>query len=291
MGVLRIFIARIPPPIGNFLADRLGDVSYRFAGNSRRNAISNMRHVLGPTASKKELKRVVRGVFHNVMRSYYDLCRAPDMSDEDIDRIVDFDEENWKHVLELHEQRRGVILVTSHYGSFDMMTQVLTRKGVPLSALIARIRPEWLSDFITNMRGTRGLDMLVVDEEERDSSNLGALKRCIQILRDGGVIGLVADRNMEAHGVKIQFFGKETLVAPGAAKLALRTRSVLVPCSCYRLPHNRYSLSFEEFIDTANLDQSEDTVKAILTGIFARFEYNIKRHPEQWVLLQPVWKT
>src|SRR5207249_11023502 len=132
-------------------------------------------------------------------------------------------------VLALHEQKRGVILVTAHFGSFDMMTQVITRRGLPLAALIARVKPAWLSDFVTSLRGARGIDMLLVGEEEAGALNLGALKRCVQILRSGGTVGMIADRNLEAHGVPIRFFGKETLVASGVAKMAIRTRSVIIP--------------------------------------------------------------
>jgi lauroyl/myristoyl acyltransferase len=290
MGVLRIFIARIPPATGNPLADRFGDIVYRYAAKSRRNAISNVRHVLGSGASKQDVRRVVRGIFHNVMRNYYDLCRAQDMRDEEIDRVVDFDAAGWQRIVALNEQKRGVILVTAHFGSFDMMTQVIARRGLPLTALVARVRPAWLSDFITSLRGARGLNMLLVDEEEGGGLNLGALKICIQILRGGGMLGVIVDRNLEAQGVRIRFFGKETLVAAGVAKMAIRTRSVVIPTFCYRLPGNRYSLTFEDSIEPPR-SGTDDDVRSLLTTIFGRIEYHIKRNPEQWMLLQPVWKS
>jgi len=63
MHVLRVFVGRMPPAVGNPVADRFGDVVYHIARKSRRNAISNMRHVLGPDVEKKKLKKTVRGVF------------------------------------------------------------------------------------------------------------------------------------------------------------------------------------------------------------------------------------
>ena len=51
--------------------------------------IDNMRHVLGPNVPRETLKRNVRGVFRNLMRNYYDLFRAPDMSNAEIDRLVE----------------------------------------------------------------------------------------------------------------------------------------------------------------------------------------------------------
>lgn len=290
LGVLRIFIGRVPPTIGNPLADRAGDVAYLLAVNSRRNAINNMWHVLGAKVTREKLRRTVRGVFHNAARNYYDLCRAPEMRDEQIDQLVDFDAQGWERVVALQLSKRGVILVSAHFGSFDMMTQFITRRGLPLTALIARIRPAWLSDFISNMRGSRGMRMLLVDEEEGGGLNLSALKQCVAILRSGGMIGVIADRNMEPYGVEIPFFGHNTLVASGVAKLSLRTKAVIIPTFCYRLPGNRYSLSFEEPLEPSGSASNEGDVKAVLTNIFGRFERHIGRDPEQWVLLQPVWR-
>ena len=39
-------------------------------------------------------------------------------------------------------------MVSAHYGSFDMVTQVLARHGLPVTALVAQVKPAWLSDFI-----------------------------------------------------------------------------------------------------------------------------------------------
>jgi KDO2-lipid IV(A) lauroyltransferase len=290
MGLLRLAITRVPPAIGNPAADRLGDIVYTFARKSRRNAIDNMRHVLGPDVDRKRHKQAVRGIFHNVMRNYYDLCRVPEMRDQRLDDLVEFDARGWERVVDLQRSRRGVILVTAHFGSFDVMTNFITLKGLPLTALIAQVKPAWLSDFITLLRGARGMNMVMVDEEEGSGLNLSALKQVITLLRAGGMIGVVADRNMEPYGVEIDFFGHRTLVAAGVAKLALRTRSVVVPAFCLRLPGNRYSLKFEEPFEPEGSASNEADVKAILSRIFGYFEQHIGRNPEQWVLLQPVWR-
>ena len=290
MGVLRFIIARIPTRLGNYLADRAGFIVYSFAFKSRHHAISNMAHVLGPGTPRRRHKAVVRGVFRNVMRNYFDLFRAPDMRDEEIDRLVDFDEEGWKRVVAFQESGRAVVLVTAHFGSFDMMTHVISRRAPGLVTLIARVKPAWLSDFIIQLRGARGLKMSLVDEDEGSGTNLGALKNSMTILRHGGLLGVMADRNMESKGVTIKFFGYDTVVAPGVAKIALRTKAAVVPTLCYRLPGDRYSLRFEQPIEPKGSASNPDDIKALLSTIFACLEEHFGRNPEQWVLLQSVWR-
>jgi lauroyl/myristoyl acyltransferase len=288
MKVARIFVGRIPPALGHPLAAVLGEFIYRFAGKSRRAAISNLAHVLGPT-SRRHLKKAVRHVFHNVMRNYYELCRAPDMSDTDIDRMIDFDEKGWQRVVELHKQGRGVMMISAHYGSFDMVTQVLARHGLPVTVLVAQVKPAWLSDFVTDLRAARGLKLLMVDEEESGGVNLGALKEAMLVLRHGGTLGALADRNTEQRGVKIKFFGRDTVVAAGLAKMAMRSRTPVVVGIARRRNSYRFTLTFEEPIEPEGSASNEEDLQAFVSKIFAKIEYHIAQNPEQWVLLQPVW--
>ena len=288
MKLARVLIARIPPSLGQPLAAVLGEIVYLFARRSRRAAIGNLGHAMGPIR-RRALKKAVRHVFHNVMRNYYELCRSPDMSDEDVDRTVDFDETGWQRVADVHNSGRGVLFVSAHFGSFDMVTQVLARHGFPVSALVAQARPAWLSDFLIDLRAARGVDFIQVNDEEGSGVNLGALKQSISVLRNGGLLGVVVDRNMEQRGVKVKFFGHDTIVAAGVAKMALRTRTPIVIGIARRLNNFRFSLIFEEPIEPVGSASNDEDVRALLQQVFTRLEHHIAKNPEQWVLLQPVW--
>lgn len=275
--------------MGHPVAAIVGELVYWVARKSRRAAISNISHVVGPVP-RRTLKKTVRHVFHNVMRNYYELCRAPDLTDATVDQMIDFDESGWQKIKELHDSGRGVLLASAHFGSFDMVTQVLARHEVAVTVLVARINPPWLSDFISDLRATRGVELLLVDQEDK-GVNLSALKESIKILRDDGVLGVVVDRNQEQKGVKIKFFGYDTIVASGIAKMALRTNSPVVLGIARRLNTYRFSLTFEDPIEPVGSASNEEDVVALMTKIFARVQYHISQNPEQWVLLQPVWPT
>lgn len=290
LELARITIGHLPPVVGYFVADRLGDVAYWVARRSRRAAISNLRHVMG-RVSRRELRHRVRWIFRNIARNYYDLARAIDMPDEDIDRVTDFDDVGWARMVELHRQGRSVILAGSHFGAFDMMTQVLSRRGLPISFLVIQFKPAWVSDFITRLRAARGLSLILVEVEKEAGGmlNLGALKQSVSRLRGGEVLGVVSDRNMEQQGATIPFFGYDTVVATGVAKMALRTRSAVVVGSCHRTPNNHYKVAFAEPIEAVGSAHNEEDVKNLLRSIFSHFERHIAGDPDQWVMLQFVW--
>ena len=70
-------LAWLPVGAAYAIARAVADLSYPFQGNLRRNVKGNMRHVLGPGASEKEVSRAAREVFRNVTRYYADLIRLP----------------------------------------------------------------------------------------------------------------------------------------------------------------------------------------------------------------------
>ena len=283
LRVLQWIIERLPVSVGNWIADRLGDLVGLVARRSRCAARSNMRHVLGPEASEREVRRATRHVFRNVLRNYYDLLRVGRIGDSDLDRIVDFDRESLAMVQQLAAQGKGVLLVTPHWGAFDMVTQVLARQGLPILLLVAHFRPAVVAEFVNQIRGQRGTEIVWIDE------GLATLKKAMQALRAGRLVGLLPDRNMDRSGIVIPFFGDDTVVATGLAKMALRGHTAVVPGFCYRRAHNRYRIFFLPPIYPPREGDETDRVTRLTRDVFTVFEQQLARHPEQWTLLQPVW--
>ena len=58
----------------------------------------------------------------------------------------------------------------------------------------------------------------------------------LQTLRDGGVVGLLCDRDIQGNGVEVEFFGERVRIPAGPATLALRTGATLVAAACYSGP-------------------------------------------------------
>src|SRR5215217_691708 len=171
--ILQWLAARVPVGAGNWIADRGGDLIGLVARRSRCAALSNMRHVLGPDAPEREVRRAVRGVFRNVVRNYYDLLRVGSVSDADLDRMMRLDQESLAVVQKLAAEGHGILLVTPHWGAFDMVTQVLNRQGLPILMLVAHFRPAAVAEFLNRLRGQRGSEVVWIDE------GLAALKKAM----------------------------------------------------------------------------------------------------------------
>src|SRR3989337_2072431 len=70
------------------IADFVAALGYLARRRKRGNVKANLRRVMGPEASKKEIARAARQVFRNVMRYYADLVLLPRL---DIQRFYERD--------------------------------------------------------------------------------------------------------------------------------------------------------------------------------------------------------
>ncbi|HMA34410.1 MAG TPA: lysophospholipid acyltransferase family protein [Chloroflexia bacterium] len=281
--IVRWIVGRVPVGLGNWCADRLGDLAWLVAPRSSCAARSNMRHVLGPAAPERVVRRMARRVLRNMMRNYYDLFRIGRVSDAELDEMIDFDKDSLAMVQRMAATEHGILLVTAHWGAFDMVTQVLLRRGLSIMFLVARFRPPQVAEFITDLRRQRGSELVWIDD------GLTTLKKAMQALRAGRLVGLMPDRNMDRTGIMIPFFGDDTVVATGLAKMALRSRAPIVPGFCYRVKKNRYAFFFTQPIYPPQEGNEADKVTALTRAVFAVFEQQIARYPDQWTLLQPIW--
>jgi KDO2-lipid IV(A) lauroyltransferase len=121
--------------------------------------------------------------------------------------------------------------------------------------------------------------------------SIGAMRDGLQILRDGGTVAIVCDRDIQGNGLKVKFFGEETSLPPGAISLALRTGATIVPLFSVRKSSNRSVIYIEPPLRLVDIGNRSHSVKANLERLVAIMERYIRQYPEQWVVLEPIWRN
>lgn len=286
LRVCRWLVARLPVWLGRWLACRAGDLAYYLATHGRRAAISNMQHVLGPAATWRQVRRAAHLVFQNVALDYYDMLRVPDLSDEALRREVIFDEAGFKEIRPLINDGRSLIMLSAHYGAIDMAGRILQAHGWKVALLADQVGSNRLFQFIRSVREKSGAEMLPHEE------GVGMLRRLILTLRAGRTVGVLADRNISVEGnsgVRVLFFGEDTIMSSAVARLALRSKALIIPCFCYR-EGRKYIVQIEPPITPTVTDHPQLDIETLTRKVAAVYEKYIGRHPEQWLLLSPVWQ-
>ena len=270
----------LPAKVAYGLADLAGDLWFRSPAR-RRLVAANLARVCAATGRAtrgRAFERLVRQAFREHARYYLELLRGPSYPLDRIGELVTV------HDWERHEAtlRSGpTVLVGAHIGNFEPMGAYFAAHGVPVLSPIEEIRPRALFEFLASRRGTgRGVEIVPISK---------ALRPMIAILRRGGAVGLVADRDLAGDGLPVTFFGHPTTLPKGPAALVVMSDAAFLAGCCLRIGPDRFDCVGEP-IEVERTGDRRTDVEALTRAMGAQFERQIARAPEQWWgAFQPIW--
>ena len=272
-------VAPLPRSLGYFIARIVADLSFLRAKRSRKNLSENLRHVLGTDASEDFLNHCALEVSRNTSRNIFDLINMPRLDPQSLEKPIAID--GWEHMEEGLARGKGVVLASIHMGNMDMSIQVIRARGVELTILAEVEEPEELFALTRRLRAYNGISILPV--------TYSGIKDAMKRLRQGEVVAIACDRALQGSGQRREFFGKEALLPTGGIEMAYRTGAAILPAFTVRTGGNSFSMYFEPPILLDRQDGKAKSIELGLTKIVSLMEEYISRHPDQWMVFEPIW--
>jgi KDO2-lipid IV(A) lauroyltransferase len=178
---------------------------------------------------------------------------------------------------------KGVIVLTGHFGNWEVGGASIAAHGIPCDVVAQRQRNSLFDADLVANRNRLGLRVI-----ERGN----APKEVLRALRNGRAVGIVGDQNVRRGGVFVDFFGKPAATARGTAIFSLRAGSPIFLGMARSLPGSpqRYRVTFERVDITSTGDMEEDVLR--LTRAHTELlEERVREAPEQYFWQHRRWKT
>uniref|UniRef100_UPI00038283D5 phosphatidylinositol mannoside acyltransferase n=1 Tax=Actinoalloteichus spitiensis TaxID=252394 RepID=UPI00038283D5 len=174
---------------------------------------------------------------------------------------------------------RGVVVALPHSGNWDMAGLWATHRYGRFTTVVERLRPASVYERFVAYRESLGFEILPADGGRRTMMTM------LERLRAGGLVCLVADRDLSSSGVPVDFFGERTRMPAGPAWLAARTGATLLPATTWFTPAG-WGLRFARPVEVAGGGAGVARATQAVADAFAE---EIARHPADWHMLQPLW--
>ncbi|WP_327237517.1 phosphatidylinositol mannoside acyltransferase [Streptomyces sp. NBC_01317] len=273
-------VKTLPEPAAAALGRTIADTAWKRRGKSVLRLESNLARVV-PGADPERLAALSKAGMRSYMRYWMESFRLPTWSAERVS--AGFDPKDVHHLTDALASGRGVILALPHLANWDLAGVWVTRAlGVPFTTVAERLKPETLYDRFVAYRESLGMEVL----PHTGGSAFGTLARR---LRDGGLVCLVADRDLSASGVEVDFFGDTARMPPGPSLLAQQTGALLLPVTLWYddSPVMRGRVHPPVAVPESGTRAEKTSVMA--QAVADAFAGGIAEHPEDWHMLQRLW--
>ena len=273
---LGLALAWLPARVGLWVGARLGDLAWAALPRRRTVALENLTRAF-PERPAPELARVGRDSFRHLGMNFVESCvfyfRPPARL---LSRVSI---EGLSHFEAADAQGRGMLLLTAHYGNWELLAASHALARFPLSVVMRPLDSPAFEPILERFRLRSGVELI---------TKRRALTDIVDALRRRRMVGILLDQNASRReGVFVPFFGVPASTSKGMALIALRTGAPVLPVFIRRRPDGRHVVHADAPVPVP----SDGDVVAFTRAFNEAIEAAIRRAPEQWFWLHRRWKT
>jgi KDO2-lipid IV(A) lauroyltransferase len=259
----------------------IGNLLFRFDRRHRKIAIEHL-HRSFPDWTEARCRSVARASMRNMAYLGLEVLLTP--------RLVTHG--NWKRFIDLKglggplryllERRGGMILVTGHFGNWEVVGYALAMLGFPTISIARRLDNPWIDRYVLGIRERAGQTIL---------DKRGATAVVPEALQRKEIVGFIADQDAGRRGLFVDFFGRKASTYKAIALMALE-HNVPVVIGYGKRIKERYGFEIapHRIIQPEEWKTQSDPIRWITQEYTTALEEIIRQAPEQYLWAHRRWK-
>ena len=276
--ILEKTVSTMPERAADIFGKNVGRVIHKLG--IRRDVVDANLRLAFPDKDDAWIADITRKTFEHLGREATAMMRLSRLDPQAvIDRTLPV---GWEQMEAARAEGRGVLLVTGHYGNWEVAAATVAARGIPIAAIVRRQGNRLVDERLQELRRSLGVETIYQSE---------APTRVPRVLRANGVVGIVGDQNAPRSGIWVPFFGRLASTHRGPALFALRLNAPVFSCIARRLPGDdvRYEIAGER-VDVTRTGDLDTDVTALTAELAQRLEKQVRIAPEQYFWFHKRWK-
>ena len=270
-------IGILPEKTAYQLASLVSDQILRKNGKGIQRLRSNYKRVV-PSISNSALEALTKEGMRSYLRYWFDTFRLNKWSKSRIIETTFVVRENL--LRDPIETKKGCIIALPHAGNWDHAAAYFCSTGIPITAVVERLKPEAIFKKFLAYRQSIGIEAISHREK--------TIPILMERLNQGKLVALVADRDMSRNGIEVNFLGGIAKMPAGPAILAIKSGSPLVTAYIRYLDEG-IEITFDETIQLPISGSEEEQIRIVTQSMADNFAKRIQDSPVDWHMLQRIW--
>jgi KDO2-lipid IV(A) lauroyltransferase len=257
----------------------VGGLAHRFLAMRRQVAFDNIKKGLGDSLTDREIQAIVRKVFQNIGRTVVEFARFKQIGLEGARRIIVGEGDSL--FKKIQENGKGAVLVTGHFGNWELLGMWPPSLGYPVDFLVGTQHNLKVDRMLVAFRREMGVGIIPLKN---------SLRGILKALKARHFVCLVADQHDPSGGLIIDFLGRPASVPRGPAFFAVKTGCPVFPCMMRRERYDRHVVMPGEPIYPPDSGDEEADIRMVTEAYTRFFESCIRQYPDQWMWTHRRWK-
>ena len=254
----------------NIISQNLASIFFNYIPKRKKTALKNLK-IAFPDESDEWINTTLKKCYNFFIFNFLQFLAFPFNPNS-----IEIEVVGEKHLKNAINQKKGTVLVSAHFGSWEILGHWFGKNSYPLVGIAQKQKNKGANLFFEEKRQLSGIKQVY-----RKSSMVSLY----DVLNANGILGLVSDQDAKGKGIFVNFFDKPASTHKGAALFHLNTDASLIYGICVQENMGKYRV---EFIPINPAKKSVEDITQLYTTII---EQSIKKYPEQYFWFHNRWKT
>ena len=276
---ISLFAQLLPYRFALFLGQIIGDIAFNVVRFRRRVALKNL-SICFKDKNIRELKKIARDSYQNMGKSLIEYALFPRLVKKNLLDLVEFD--HIEYLDQALKQGKGAVLVTGHFGSWELMGAAISRMGYPIDFLVGEQHNLLTDRLMNDYRRSMGMGIIKAGT---------SAKSVIKALKNNRFVAMLSDQDAGKDGVTVNFFNHPTSTPKGPAAFVLKTEAPIIMGFIIRNNRKKQKVFLRKFQAQQNLDNKEEDIKQLTQKYTSILESYIRKYPDHWYWIHRRWKS
>jgi KDO2-lipid IV(A) lauroyltransferase len=279
--IFLLLLRLLPLPCCVWLGRYLGRLAFRVLKSRRRLTLENLKEAQqrGFLPDTLNVDRIARQTWEHLGMLGSEFIYYSSRPRRVLKNVIVEGEEHLRRVL---EQKRGLILATTHLGNWEIMGARLALAGYGVNSITKTQSNGMFDDFINQSRRLAGIKSI---------PKLSFLRPVIRAFGQNEIVSFFMDQNAGKTGIPLPVFGRMTSIPRGTAEFAIKTNTPVVFAHIIREVTARHRLVISGELKMIRSENYEADLAANTQVLVDLIQTAIQKHPEQWLWMHKLWET
>lgn len=277
---LNKFFSFLPLGLSLAIGRSIARLGYLFPTDRKKTAYKNIRLSLCDTYSPEQLKIILKKTYDNWGMNFIEAVMLSRMDAGYLAKYVEAD--GLSQVKTLLDQNKGVVMMGSHFGSWEILHIGIPQKGGFDFHILARPQKlKMAADYLDSLRKKNNCFVIYKGMSSREA---------ISVLKDRKALGLVIDQGGRTEDAFIKFFGRLTPTPTGLVRFASKFDAPIFAGYITRTRGSYHRIKILPPYFLEKKDSPEETLIYNQEKLNRILEGYVREHPSEYFWFHKRWK-